>query len=204
MNKMTFLIIGCLLTALISSLVVWTRRGGNGSNELRAFSSISEREADAELKDVCYTEIKDGVKEWALNADSASYYENKDTLLLNHLYMVFYRKDDKQVTVTGKRGKLNTATRDVEIYGDVVVIPDNSYRLKTNHLWYSSRNRSLSTKDMVWIVGQDIVMEGEGLEFHVDTKRVAVLKDVRTMVTGYKSLVEGGGQSQSQSRSDGI
>lgn len=203
MNKITLLIIGCLLTVLVCSLVAYTR-GGNESNEVRVLPSIYKSQADAELKDVCYTEVKNGVKEWALNADSASYYENKDTLLLNCLHMVFYGKDDKQVTVIGKRGKLNTNTKDVEIYGEVVVIPDDSYRLKTNSLRYSSGNRSLSTKDMVWIVGQDIVMEGEGLEFHVDTKRVAVLKDVRTVVRGYKPLIRGGGQNQSQGRIDGI
>jgi len=49
------------------------------------------------------------------------------------------------------------------------------------------------TKDRVWIEGKDVITEGEGLEFDMDTKKITILRDVKTTLRRSKPFLEGRG-----------
>lgn len=153
-------------------------------SNIQEIKHVDETQTDADLKGISYTEIKDGVKEWVLTADSGSYFENEGYVSLVQIHMTFYRKDGKRIILTGERAKLDTVTKDIEVNGNVVVIPDEGYRLKTDSLKYCASKRYIHTQDRVYMTGQDVTVEGRGMEFHVDSKRVIILEDVKTIIRG--------------------
>lgn len=192
-SRTIYLVIGCFTIIVVVLEVIYTIRSKEEFHDFIDFKNVHGRQADANLKDVCYTQVRNGFKEWVLNAHSASYFEHTGNLLLNRIHMIFYERNGKRIYLTGERGKLNTTTKDIEVYGNIVVVSEDGYQLRTNSLKYLSSKRHMYTKDRVWIGSKDIIMEGEGLEFDVDTKKITILRDIKTTLRTSKPLLEGSG-----------
>jgi len=194
-SRTTYLVTGCLIIIVVALGLIYTMRSKEEIHDFTGLQNVHGRRADANLKDVCYTEVRNGFKEWVLNADSASYFEHTGNLLLNRIHMVFYGKNGKRISLTGEKGKLNTTTKDIEVHGNIVVISEDGYQLKTDSLNYFSSKRYMFTKDRVWIEGKDVMTEGKGLEFDVDTKRVIILRDAKTTLRRSKTPFGGWGSN---------
>lgn len=151
---------------------------------IEGIKNVDKTQTDADLKGISYTQTKDGFKEWLLTADSGSYFEDKGLVSLAHIHMTFYRRDGKRIILTGERAKLDAVTKDIEVNGNVIVIPDEGYRLKTDSLKYCASKRYIYTQDRVYMIGQNVSVEGMGMEFHVDSKRIIILRDVKTIIRG--------------------
>jgi len=196
-SRTTYLVTGCFIIIVVALGLIYTVRSKEEIHDFTGLQNVhrtrADAKADANLKDVCYTEVRNGFKEWVLNADSASYFEHTGNLLLNRIHMVFYGKNGKRIRLTGEKGKLNTTTKDIEVYGNIVVISEDGYQLRTDSLKYFSSKRYMYTKDRVWIEGKDVITEGEGLEFDMDTKKITILRDVKTTLRRSKPFLEGRG-----------
>ncbi len=92
------------------------------------------------------------------------YTESAYTLIDSGAKVEFY-KDEKIVsTLTGKRGKINDKTKDIEIFDSVMVVSSDSIRLNTSRLYWNNTTRKVSTEEFVKIKTPNEEIEGYGFE----------------------------------------
>jgi LPS export ABC transporter protein LptC len=75
--------------------------------------------ADLQLNRVKYTETREGIKEWELEAASVRYFEDENTLFFEQVKATFFGKNQETYVLVGKRGKINTQTKALEVFDGV-------------------------------------------------------------------------------------
>ena len=140
----------------------------------------SEETADLKLDRVHYMETREGMKEWELIADSASYFKDDGTILLQNVRATFFGKNEEIYFLAGEKGKFNTQTKMIEVYEGVKIDSSDGYHVQTNRLTYSADEKILSTKDPVEIQGPDFFMAGNGMTVDLNQQRLKVLGGVTT------------------------
>ncbi|MBI5327312.1 MAG: LPS export ABC transporter periplasmic protein LptC [Deltaproteobacteria bacterium] len=138
--------------------------------------------ADIRIEKAMYAETRDGQKEWELEADSAQYFKNDNLTLFENVKVVFYSKNAINYTLEGKTGKLRNDTKDMDIFGDVVVTSADGYQLQTDSVKYTAVVKQISTKDKVIFTGPNIRIDGIGFLADMVTERASVLANVRTVL----------------------
>ncbi len=146
--------------------------------------------ADLKLDRVHYMETRDGVKEWELEAASAVYYKEENTVVFEKIQATFFGKNKESYVLVGEKGRLNTQTKVIEVYDGVKVDSSNGYQLRTQSLTYQADRRELSTSERVEMRGPDLQVEGVGMVVELTRQRVRILGGVRTTVSamGMKKL----------------
>jgi len=143
----------------------------------------AEETADLKLDRIHYLETREGMKEWELNADSASYFKEEGTILLQNVRATFFGKDEEIYSLVGEKGKFNTQTKMIEVYDGVGIDSSHGYHVRTNRLTYLADKKILSTKDPVEIQGPDFFMAGIGMIVDLNQQRLRVLGEVVTTFT---------------------
>ncbi len=143
--------------------------------------SVSDMDG-ATLKKVRYSGTRDGRREWELEADSATRLEASDQLLLKNVRLVYYTKDGIRYTLKGREGTYGTGSGDITVRGDVTVVSDGDFTLETDYLMYSSRDRTVTTDRRFHLTSDRMDVTGVGFMMEIDTERLNVLKDVRTVL----------------------
>lgn len=67
-------------------------------------------------------------------------------------------------TLTGKRGKINDKSKDIEIFDSVKVVSSDSVSLSTNRLYWNNATRKVSSEEFVRIKTPLEEIEGYGFE----------------------------------------
>jgi LPS export ABC transporter protein LptC len=116
------------------------------------------------------TAIKNGIKEWDLEASSVNYMINKNQAVFQDLFITFYLKDKSQVCLTAKKGILNTDSNDMEIFGNVVV-KSATYRLKTENLFYRHNRRIIFSKVPVTVTGAAFDLAADSMSLNLNTNK---------------------------------
>lgn len=139
--------------------------------------------ADLKLDRVRYTETREGMKEWELEASSAQYFKEENTVMLKEIKATFFGKNQETYVLVGEKGKFNTQTKVIEMFGGVNVDSSDGYHFRTQSLKYQADKRELSTPDPVKVEGPQIRVEGIGLIVEVDRQRLHVLREVNTTLS---------------------
>ncbi len=138
--------------------------------------------ADMALKSVHFTENTPEGKLWELTANTAKYMKKNEYALLDKVHILFFDKKRGTMTLTSEKGKLFTKSKDIEVFGNVVLTSMDGYVLLTDSLHYNSKERKVFTEAPVTGEGPGIKMRGVGLTLDLETERVRLLKDVWTMM----------------------
>lgn len=142
-------------------------------------------EVDQIARGIHLVEAGDGQQEWELWADEAKSLKIKETWSLTQVKAIFFGEDGTEFTVTGKRGELQTVTKDMKVSGDVNIRSTNGYLFKTQSVSYSSTAKILTTPDFLEMygpkdqAGHAIALTGRGLKASLESSRIRVLNDVR-------------------------
>jgi LPS export ABC transporter protein LptC len=139
--------------------------------------------ADLKLDRVHYTETREGVKEWELEATSAVFFKEENTVMLDNVRATFYGKDQENYILIGEKGKYNTQTKVIEVYDGVKIDSSDGYHLRTRSLKYQSEQRELHTSDPVEMEGPDLEVNGVGMIVELSTQRVKILGGVTTILS---------------------
>jgi LPS export ABC transporter protein LptC len=136
--------------------------------------------ADLKLDRVHYTETHDGVKEWEVEADSALYYKDENTVMLNNVKATFFGKNKETYTLVAAKGKLHTQSKIIEVFDGVELSSSDGYHLITRTLTYQSEKREIRTADAVQMNGPQVRVDGIGLVVEIDRQRMKILQQVTT------------------------
>lgn len=139
--------------------------------------------ADLKLDRVHYTETREGVKEWELEATSAVYRKEGDTVMLEKIRATFYGKNQESYHLIGEKGKFNTQTKVIEVFGGVKIDSSNGYHMRTQSLTYQADQKELHTSDPVELEGPSMRVEGVGMIVELNRERVKILQGVTTTLS---------------------
>jgi LPS export ABC transporter protein LptC len=182
MKKTKFAILICIV--LIGGIVLislWLNLQNKKVSEKKEIvSKVSTEGADAHLEKIHFMEDKHGQKTWELEAKSIQQYQDQNIMILDDVKVTFYTKEGGSVTISGKQGKVNQDSKDMELVGDVMLISSDGYQLKTHSISYHHSDKCISTPDPVEIEGEKIRLVGKGMVVDMEAKILKVLNQVKT------------------------
>jgi LPS export ABC transporter protein LptC len=134
---------------------------------------------DVSLQRVHFTETRQGMKRWDLSAERAEYDKEKDRTTLTGVRLVLNGKTPAgDLTVSADRAEYHNATRDVVLDGNVVGRSGSGIEFSTSRLNYVAARSQLETSQRVRFSDAGLLIEGTGMEFHTQTRKMKLLKDV--------------------------
>ncbi len=153
----------CLITA---AFIGYRRILNKIENPILSF----QNQASLSINRVHQTSIRNGIKEWSLDASSAQYMNSEKKAIFKDLSVTFFLKDKSEVYLTADHGILKIDSNDIETSGNVVVTNGN-YKLQTENLYYEQKNRKIYTKVPVQITGNSFYFIADSMTFDLKTKQ---------------------------------
>lgn len=112
-----------------------------------------------------------------LNAGHISVYSTKNyTLIDSGATVDFFKNGEKVSKLTGRNGKVNDVTKDIEIYDSVVVVNYEGSELKTQKLLWNNQTQRVSSDVFVSIKTPTETIEGIGFESDQNLKNYKIYK----------------------------
>jgi len=181
-----FLLIVILLSVgMVVSVFIGYRQVSNAPEML--LSSIKEG-ANLSLGKIRQTATRDGKKEWSLEADSANYMEAENKVDLKNLSVVYFLEDNREVYLKADQGILQTDTNDIEFSGNVV-IRNEEYRMKTEHLNYEHGQRIIICDQSIRILGQGAELTAESAKYDLTADKIVLEGNVvATIPRGFEAI----------------
>jgi LPS export ABC transporter protein LptC len=134
---------------------------------------------DLSLKQINYTETREGKRRWTLVADSAAHTVENGITRIENIHMTFYDEDMGDVVLTAERGEMQSDSREVKVRGDVVVRNPQGYSLYTESLLYREAERMISTEEPVRMVSEKMEVTGVGMRLDVQDHTLVLLSDIQ-------------------------
>jgi LPS export ABC transporter protein LptC len=181
-----FLLIVILVSVgTVVSVFIGYRQVSNAPEML--ITSLKEG-ANLSLGKIRQTATRDGKKEWSLEADSANYMEADNKVDLKNLSVVYFLEDNREVYLKADQGILQTDTNDIEFSGNVV-IRNEEYQMKTEHLNYGHGQRIIICDQSIQISGKGAELTAESAKYYLNADKI-VLKGnvVATIPRGFEAI----------------
>lgn len=140
---------------------------------------LTGTDADLRIKDVFLTEDKRGTKAWELKAEWARMYRADNKTLLEDIRVKVFVEGRKPIHMTGEAGELDNESKDIRIRGNVEVVSEDGYTLRTEELRWCNEQREIVTKSPVWIAGKTFRLSGNGLRVKVDNQQFWLESNVK-------------------------
>jgi LPS export ABC transporter protein LptC len=177
LKKKLLLVVGVVL---VITLLVYLRRAVRQQGSGPVSEPIVNK-AEIEVKKMEISETDAGDLAWNLKAEKAQVYEKQGVAYLQHIILEYLLKDGEEVVLTGDKGKINLAQKNVFLEGNVDA---SSYqvRLRTNTLSWNREKRILLTEDVVWLRRENIEMIGKGMVADMNLRKIKLNKEVRTEI----------------------
>ena len=142
--------------------------------------------SDQVMRGVYLVEVTDQ-KEWELWSEEAKSKKelSKDLWDLTTVKVIFFSDEGQEFTVTGKKGLVNVQTKDLKIFGDVVMVSDNGYQFFTEEALYRSGSRFLDAPQPIKMIGppdekgQVIDLVGDKMNADLNISQMDVIGNVR-------------------------
>ena len=168
------LIVILLAIGTVVTVFIGYRQVSNAPELL--LSSIKDG-ANLSLGKIRQTATRDGKKEWSLEADSANYMEAENKVDLKNLSVVYFLEDNREVYLKADQGILQTDTNDIEFSGNVV-IRNEDYRMKTEHLNYEHGQRIIICDQSIRISGQGAELTAESAKYDLNADKIVLKRNV--------------------------
>lgn len=171
-------LIGIVALLLIATAVVFIGYRQAMQNPQIVLSQI-EKEADMHLKKVRQTATKNGIREWHMEAESATLVNANHTMVLVNPDVEVFMTDGDNVHLTAKEGIIHTESNRLEVSGDVVATT-RLYRFQTQSVVYDPEKRELRADTPVLI-------SSASAELKAGTMQI----DLKTNITRFEGDVKG-------------
>ena len=168
-KKLKLILLSVIVSALGVILAVFVTHRHFAEKKEDVVSDIRSK-ANISIGKAHQTAIKNGIKEWNLEASSVNYMVNKNQAIFQELFIIFYLKDKSQVYLTANKGILNIDSNDMEIFGNVVV-KSATYRLKTENLFYMHNRRIIFSKVPVTVTGAAFDLAADSMSLNLNTNK---------------------------------
>lgn len=134
-------------------------------------------EADISLNNIHHVATRQGEKEWILDAESAEFNKKENITKVYKISVIFFLDNGEKLHLTGSQGLLKISSNDLEIKGDVKLIY-GQYNIKTECIFYSGENKTIFTKNPIYITGRELSLSGDLMTFDINNKKIIIEKNV--------------------------
>lgn len=141
--------------------------------------------ADAGIDQFTFTQSKDGVVQWQVQAQRARVFESEKRALLEDVQVTLFGRKGWELKLAGDEGTIDTEKRDFVLAkrnGVIAVQFESGYTVYTNHLAWADAHREISTNDPVQITGHGLDITGRGFIGKLDKEEFKVLEDVHVEI----------------------
>lgn len=156
MKKITQILLFLLFLVIIVEVVVILPQildQESVQEPMNDFNFQDQGPVEQRLTGMHLIESRQQEKEWELWSDEAKTYKDKRIWDLETVKVKFFGNNGVVFDVTGKRGRVEINSKNMEVIGDVVTKTSNGYILKTQKIKYNSKEKTL-------VGPQDIEMLG--------------------------------------------
>jgi LPS export ABC transporter protein LptC len=131
------------------------------------------------LKEINFTQVKDGVKLWELKAEAVEYQKDSNLVSFKKVTLIYFPKDNKPITLVGNVGKLDTRSKNVSIAGEVLISSPEGYELRVPSLEYVDERKEVQTDGLVTLNGPHLNLEGQGMIMNLESQKVKIKSKAR-------------------------
>jgi len=173
--------LGFPIVVALMAILVLSR--GPESRQVSSSELPEGQPPDAWLKSLQYTEVKDGVKQWHLEAQEAEYTRESGMGRLKGVEVTFFLADGGEMAVTSQAGSFSSPREEIRLVGDVKGRTLGSgplYRIEAPELRYSGKSRRLYTDGPGTVFGPGFRTHGNGLSYQIDSHDFRIHRDART------------------------
>ena len=150
--------------------------------EEKAPPQFSADDAKMVLEKVHFVEDKEGRKTWELEAKSVQQNREENLMMLEDVKVTVYAEGGRTFTISGREGKVNLDSKDMELVGDVIVASSDGYHLRTRSVSYRHEEKKVGTSDVVEIEGDQIRVTGRGMLVDMEARTFRILDQVKTQI----------------------
>lgn len=141
--------------------------------------SMLPEDIDLALEDLHYTQNEDGQRRWTLDADTAEYQRDSSLAKLEAVKLLFYATGQfGDINLRADKGQLAQDTRQIDLWGNVILKTERGDQLFTERLHYDDPIRQLSTEDPIRLLSPQLELTGTGLQVDIDQGRMLVKDNV--------------------------
>ncbi|MBK9293180.1 MAG: LPS export ABC transporter periplasmic protein LptC [Oligoflexia bacterium] len=124
-------------------------------------------------------------KEWELEALTAQGYKEKGTWKMQGVTTKYYGEGDAFYKVTGDKGSIELETKNMEIFGNVLMETSEGFTIKTDMVKFNSKSRQLYTDRFVEVLGPKsegkFELTAYGFNANLNNNIVDLKKDVKAV-----------------------
>ncbi len=173
---------------------------GPGGQDTADTAPSSGPQPEQKLLNYRLIESEAGVRRWALDSDEMTKFPERQDVDLVRVKMDFFQHGEYFSTLVSDSGRANLKTRDVFVWGRVMITTREGRRLRTSELHFSNvdgliRNDVYNEFDH----GPDI-LRGIGLEATPDLDYIEIRQEVDAVV-GDETVADDDGPSPSPAES---
>jgi LPS export ABC transporter protein LptC len=148
---------------------------GFGAEPIEQPEQAEPAEFIQELRDIKYTQSKDGRKQWELKATGVRQVLDGPTDL-QHVTITYFGDDGETTTVTADAGAYDAATNNAELQGNVLVNTSDGAVISTDALHWDQQTELLTGKGNVKITRRSSIIEGKGFELSPEVETFTVFE----------------------------
>jgi LPS export ABC transporter protein LptC/lipopolysaccharide transport protein LptA len=186
--KRTRFILGVLIILIVTGIVValyLSSRKLKEAEDKPAETTVTETGPPSIAADkLKYTESEGGKMIYEIESGQAKFFKDESRTEFTDIRVTFNYQDQYEIVVTGKRGVLNTDTKDITISDSVEITAASDYKMTANTLSYNADRKEIYTDDTITVTGPKANFSGNGLRFNMDTEELFILSDITTTIIG--------------------
>ncbi len=179
------------ILALLLALMLGCSQNTASDQQISTADSIAR--PDSELSDAKIYLYNRGQVKTEILAKRIIKFVDLDSTMAYGVNIDIYDSTGKSTTqIVGDSGVIRETKGRVDIYGNVVVIADDSIRLESDYLYWLSATEKIQTDAFVKItIGKDMVVTGWGMEADQDLFPFRILNQVSGQVSGAEQKIDG-------------
>lgn len=163
-----------IFTAVIMSFVFSRLKNPSSKPD----SSGINPEATLSASSIKHESIKDGVKQWSLQADRVDYFEAGRIAEFTGAKASFFTKDGHEAGLSAEKCRISAETGEIEAEGDVSLTYFD-HTITTAKLNYESKKHIIESKEKVRVTGSRLNMTSEGFSLNLDGSEIICTGDVK-------------------------
>ena len=177
-QKKVKIIVIALISIVVAVVAVFGIMQGTGRKKENVIKIMPD-EADIRIQDFVFTEVGQNKIRWDVKAKSGQYQKKKNLALFEQVRIQATTEEGKVYVMTGKKGKMLTDKKDLEITGDVVITSDSGDRFTTDYLRYANDQRKIYTDAPIVMENNKMKIQAVGLIIFIDKGELILSSGVR-------------------------
>ncbi len=162
------IVIGTIIVFLIAGIIAVFVRHRTFLKNTAPPPPPENSEANLSIKNFRHVATENGINKWTLEASSASLYSAENMARLNDISVVFFMKDNQNLTVKANKGLLNSKTNDMTVSGNIIA-ETSQYTLTTESLNYMHGSHMIKIDKPVEINGPLMTLNADTMAYNINT-----------------------------------